>query len=87
LRRAEFDALGDAVEDFDAFQGVFADGGFAAEHDGVGLLEDGVGDIGDFGAVGMGLDHAFEHVGGDDDGASDAEAGLTMRRWMMGSSS
>ena len=68
---------GDAVENLDAFQRVFADGGFAAEHDGVGLFVDRVGDIGDFGPGGHGgFDHAFEHVGGDDDGFADAEAGF-----------
>ena len=74
---AALDAGGDAVEDLDAFQRVFADGGFAAEHDGVGLLENGVGDVGDFGAGGHGgFDHAFEHVGGDDDRSADAQAGF-----------
>lgn len=72
---AAFDAHGDAVHDFDAFERVFADGRFAAEHDRVGLLEDGIGDVGDFGAGGQGiLDHAFEHVGGDDDGFAEADA-------------
>src|SRR5437868_6176054 len=35
---AAFDAGGNAVKDFDAAQGMFADGGFAAEHDGIGLF-------------------------------------------------
>ena len=86
---AAFDAGGDAVKHLDALERVFADGGFAAEHDGVRLLENGVGDVSDFGAGGHGrLNHAFEHVGGDDDGAADMQAGLDNEyRWMMGSSS
>lgn len=72
-----FDAAGDFVEDADAFDGVFADGGFAGEHDAVGLFEDGVGDVGDFGASRHGrADHRFEHVGRDDDGFAVGEAGV-----------
>jgi len=51
---AAFDPLGDAVEHLNALERIFADGGFAAEHDGVSLLEDGVGDIGNFCAGGIG---------------------------------
>jgi hypothetical protein len=32
---------------------MFADGGLAAEHDGIGLLEDGVGHVGDLGPGGQ----------------------------------
>src|SRR5208282_1208852 len=72
---AAFDARGDAVENLDAFERIFADGGFAAEHDGVGLLEHGVGDIRDLGARRHGrFNHAFEHVRGDDDGFADPQA-------------
>ena len=74
---AALDARGDAVENLDAFERIFADGGFAAEHDGVGLLENGVGHVRDLGARGHGrFDHAFEHVRGDDDGFADAQAGF-----------
>ena len=74
---AAFDARGDAVENFDALERIFADGGFAAQHDGVGLLENGVGHVGDFGARGHGrFNHAFEHVRGDDDGFALAQAGF-----------
>ncbi len=49
---------------------MFALSGFAREHDGVGTVEDGVGDVADFGAGGAALlDHGFEHFGGDDDGS------------------
>ena len=72
---AALDAAGDAVEDLDALHRVFAHGGLAGEHDGVGLLEDRVGHVRDLGAGGHGiLDHALEHVRGDDDGLADAEA-------------
>ena len=70
-----FDASCDAVEGFDAFDGVFSGGGFAGEHDGVGLFEDGVGDIGDFGASGDRVDdHRLEEMSGDDDWASAFDA-------------
>ena len=46
---AFFDSRGHFIEYFDAFEGVFTGGGFAGKHDGVGLLEDGVGHIGDLG--------------------------------------
>ena len=72
-----FDAAGDFVEHLHAIEGVFADRGFAGEHDAVGLFVDGVGDIGDLGARGHGLgDHRFQHVGGDDDGLALGDAGL-----------
>ncbi len=52
-------------------EGEFSDGGFAAEHDGVGAVEDGVGDVADLGAGGACLlDHGLEHLSGDDDGFS-----------------
>src|SRR6266498_1490439 len=74
---AAFDALRNALEDFDAFHRIFSDGRFAAEHDRVGLLENGVGHVGDLGARGHGtFDHAFEHVGGDDDRPTDAQTDL-----------
>ena len=39
------------------------------EHDGVGAVVDGVGDVGGFGAGGARVvDHGFEHLGGGDDG-------------------
>ena len=49
--------------------GVFAIGGLAAEHDGVGAVIDGVCDVGDFGAGrARVLDHRVEHLRGHDDG-------------------
>ena len=63
------DATGDAVEHLEASAGIFARSGFARKHNGVGPFEDGVGDVGDFGASGERVgDHALEHMGGDDDG-------------------
>ncbi|CAM5311218.1 hypothetical protein SHIRM173S_11288 [Streptomyces hirsutus] len=47
---------------------MFADAGFAGEHDGVGAVDDGVGDVGGFGAGGASVaDHRVEHLSGDDD--------------------
>ena len=49
-----------------------AGGGFAAQHDGVGLLVDGVRDVGDFGARRHGrVAHGLEQVRRDDDRFSD----------------
>ena len=42
----------DAGHHLDGFDGIGAHGGFAGEHDGVGAVVDGVGDVGDFGAGG-----------------------------------
>ena len=65
---ALLDATGNGIEDFDAFVGVLADACLARKHDAVDLLNDGVEDIGDFGPGRDGiLDHAFEHLGSDDD--------------------
>src|SRR5262249_40017107 len=66
---AAFNAPSDAIEYFDTFQRIFADGCLAAEHDGVGLFEDRVRYVGDLGARRNGrVDHAFEHVRRDDHG-------------------
>ena len=74
---AALDAARDAIKHFDAFQRILPDGRLAAEHDRVRLLEHGVRDVGDLGARGQWvLDHAFEHVRGDNDGASDVETRL-----------
>ncbi len=49
-------------------RGVLAAGGFGGEHDGVGAVEDGVGDVAGFGARGARVfDHRFEHLRGGDD--------------------
>ena len=65
------------MEYFHALDGIFSDGGFAAEHDGIGLLEDGVRHVGDFRARGHGSgDHRLEHVRRDDDGFAEADAVL-----------
>lgn len=61
------DAPGDAVKDFDALHGVFADRSFPGYHESIGFFEDGIGDVGDLGPSGGGVgDHGFEEVGGDD---------------------
>ena len=63
-----FDPAGDTVENLETGAGVLAGCGFARKHDRIGALEDGIGHVGDFRAGGKGVgDHAFEHVGGDDD--------------------
>ena len=67
-RARAFDSAGHAVENFKAGTGIFSGGGFSGEHDGIGPLKNGVSDVGDFGPGGKGIrDHAFEHMGGDDD--------------------
>ena len=51
------------------FDGILAGGTFGGEHDGVGAVVDGVGDVGGFGASGARVvDHRLEHLGGGDDG-------------------
>src|ERR1019366_2365245 len=63
-----FGDLGDVGHRVDGDDGKFSDAGFTAEHDGVGTVENSVGDIADFGARrGALLDHALEHLRGDDD--------------------
>ena len=63
-----FDSAGHAVENFKAGTGIFSGGGFSGEHDGISSFKDRVSDVGDFGTGGKGIrDHAFEHMGGDDD--------------------
>ncbi len=53
----------------DGLDGIFAGGAFGGEHDGVGAVVDGVGDVGGLGASGARvLDHGLEHLGGGDDG-------------------
>ena len=53
----------------DGFDGILAGGGFGGEHDGVGAVIDGVGDVGGFGARGARVvDHRLEHLRGGDDG-------------------
>ena len=79
IRIARAAAQGDAprhtVEDFHAIDRIFSLRRLAAEHHGIGLLEDGVRHIGDFRAGGNGVrDHALEHVGGDDDGTAKLDA-------------
>jgi len=65
------DAAGNTVGHLNAGLREFANGGFAAEHDGIGLLKDSVGNIGNLGAGGVRIfNHAFKHVGGHDDGAA-----------------
>ena len=53
----------------DGFDGILAGGGFGGEHDGVGAVVDGVGDVGGLGAGGARVvDHGLEHLRGGDDG-------------------
>ena len=71
------DATGNPVEDLDAIDRIFANGGLTAEHNGIGLLEDGIGDISNL-STGRNriLDHRLEHMSGDDDLLADLEGGL-----------
>jgi len=64
-----FDGLDDVGHDVDGFDRVFANGCFFGEHDCVGSVDDGVGDVGDLGSGGSGMVcHGFEHLCGCDDG-------------------
>ena len=64
-------------KNFDAFHRITADAGFATQHDRIRLLENGVGDIGDFGARRHRiLDHRFQHVRRDDDRFAETQAAL-----------
>jgi hypothetical protein len=70
-RRPSRDALlrdlSDAVHHFDRFAREFADCRLAGKHTGVGAVENGVGDVGRFGASGSRrLVHAVEHLRRDD---------------------
>ena len=71
--RFAFHAFSDPGESLHGFDWIFADTGFAAEHDRVSLFVDRVGDVADFGTGRRGVvDHRLEHVGGDDDLAPDS---------------
>ena len=61
----------------DGFDGIFSGGGLGGKHDGVGAIEDRVGDVGGFRAGGTRiLGHGFEHLrGGDHRAASLPGAG------------
>ena len=63
-----FSLLADVGHDGDGLDGVVARGGFAGEHDAVGAVEDGVGDVGGLRAGGAGrAGHGLEHLSGGDD--------------------
>ncbi len=67
---------GDTGHGADGRQRVSAGGGLGGEHDGIGPVENGVGDIGSFGTRGHRiLDHALEHLRGDDAGLAELAAG------------
>ena len=67
----------DVSHDGDSLDGVGAGGGLAGEHDGVGAVEDGVGDVGGLRAGGAGgAGHGLEHLGGGDDGLAGFVAAL-----------
>ena len=64
-----FRHAGNLCHGLHGLDGVFAIGGLAAEHDGVGAVIDGVCDVGDLGAGrARVLDHRVEHLRGHDDG-------------------
>src|SRR5437879_3591994 len=59
----------DARHDLNRLARILAAGGFSGEHDRVGAIKDGVGDVAGFGARGTRVfDHRLEHLGGGDDG-------------------
>ena len=62
------DLLGDAVHGRDRFDRILARCRFRGQHDGVGAVKDGGGDVGDLGARRHRAgDHRFQHLGGDHD--------------------
>ena len=70
------DLGGDAVHGLDRFDRIGAGGRLRRQHDGVGALEDGGGDVGDFGAGRHRRgDHRFQHLGGDDHRLAGAAGG------------
>ena len=76
-RGIPFHAPRDTVEGFSALHRVFAGSSLAAQHDGVRLLEDGAGHVGDFRAGGHGiLNHALLHMRRHDLGPAHAKAGF-----------
>ena len=63
-----FDLAGNLVHREDRFERKAADGRFGREHDGVGAVEDGIGDVRNLGpGRPRRLDHRLEHLGGGDD--------------------
>ena len=71
-----FHFLGDAVHGRHRFDRVLARRQFRRQHDGVGAVENGGGDVGDFGARRhRARDHRFQHLRGDDDRLAGAAAG------------
>ena len=74
---AAFGALGDAIKHLDALERIFADGGFAAQHDRVRLFKHGIRHVGDFRARRhRRFNHALQHVRRHDDGFSYAQTRL-----------
>ena len=74
---AALDPQRDSIQNAHTFHRIIADAGFAAQHDGIGLLEDRVGHIGNFRAGRQGIvDHRFQHVRRDDHRLSQPRAKL-----------
>ena len=72
---AALDPASNPVKDFHAFYRVLSHTRLSAQHDGVGLLKDGIGHIGDLSSGGKRIgDHGLEHVGGDDHWSADPDA-------------
>jgi hypothetical protein len=60
-----FHLLDDPIHGLDGFHWILADGRLGREHNRVGAIPDGVGDVAGFGPGSDGLgDHRFEHLGG-----------------------
>src|ERR1700722_13301780 len=65
--------------------GVLAGSGLRAQHDGVGSFEDGVGHVGDLASVGLhAVDHAFHHLGGDENRFGGMDPFAENLGWAMG---
>ncbi len=82
-----FDVAGNVGHGLDGLDGILSIGGFAAEHNGVGAVVDGVGHVGNLRAGGAGVvDHTVQHLGGGDDGFHAADAGadhLLLDAWNL----
>ncbi len=71
-----FGALGNSGHDLHGLDRKFADRGFSGKHDGVGAIENRVGDVGGFGAGGFVIvGHGLQHLRGGDHGFATASAG------------
>ena len=74
---AGFGAVDNVIHHRHDFYGMASDCGLGGEHEGIGAVPDGVGDIGGLGAGRtLALDHRLEHLSGDDDRQQGASGGF-----------